>query len=136
MNRSILLGMGVVAGLLLTTARADAGGPFHGHKMKYGRPVFGSPFVVSGVQPMFVQPTFASQGVNPIDVINLINRLAQNPGVGGVPSNISSRLDAMDAKIAALTARVDNLDAKLEENRRTRILVEQHDEVLRRLVRP
>jgi len=91
-----------------------------------------------GVQPAFVQPGASAQGVNPLLLLELISRLAQNPGLGGgggggVPSNVSSRLDAMDAKLVALSARIDRLDARIEENRRTRILVEQHDEAIKAL---
>jgi len=138
--RRVLLGCGVFAGLLSSASPAEAQyvkvhgcGPCH-----HGHGFIGMAPMAYGVQPAFVQPGASAQGVNPLLLLELISRLAQNPGLGGgggggVPSNVSSRLDAMDAKLVALSARIDRLDARIEENRRTRILVEQHDEAIKAL---
>jgi hypothetical protein len=151
MNRTLPCGMAVVACLLLTTT-ADAqymkvkmvqGGHHlfhhHGQKLKYVGPAYGAPIGFGG-QAMFVQGSVGAQGINFFDLLRLIGSIQPPPGNGGTPSDlttrlngIDSRISALDGKINALTTRVEALESKTEENRRTRILVEQHDEILKRL---
>jgi hypothetical protein len=151
MNRSILFGMCVVAGLLFNAGRANAQHmkvkmsmghgfhPFHhGHKMKYFGPAPIGGFSGFVVQPTFVQPGVAASGMPLRDILELI-RAGRDTFSRPTP-DVTSRLTEIDAKISNLSARVDQLatrvvalESKTEENRRTRILVEQHDEALRLL---
>jgi hypothetical protein len=146
-KRPILLGLGVLAGLLVSGASAQAqhmkmvvyGGGYGGygayghqcHLFHHG--AYGvAPLGFAGVQPMYGQSGVAAQGVNFLDVLRILDQLQNHFPPNNPSSNVTSKLNEIDAKIAALTVRVVALEDKKEENRQARVLVETHDEILKK----
>jgi hypothetical protein len=107
-------------------------------------PLAAPTFNVAAVQPMVVQ---SEMSANAIDLLRLIQltqllrgigrgTLPQVPGGGGVDldgriQGLQNRIAALEGDMTTVKANIAALQSNAEENRRTRILVQQHDEVLK-----